>query len=99
MENTSVFKIRLRDYDHVAEMANFVYVGPSGSLETMSIHKNTFEKLATKGAWDSNKYGSPTSQQKNFLDILKSEVKGDLIKWYEEVTNEFMKIQANKSQK
>lgn len=90
-DNKNVFKIRLHDYDHVEEVAHFSFVGSAGTIERFSVHASTFKKLVTKGAWDSNKLGEQSGQQKKFIDVLKSEVKGDLVQWFEELTNEFMK--------
>ena len=90
----SEFNIRLRDYDHVDQMATFSFFGESGNVEMISIHKRTFYNLVTKGAWDEKKYGSITSQQQKFIRALKAEVRGDLVSWYEEVTNEYMKMIA-----
>ena len=90
-ETRDVFKIRLRDYDHVGEVAHFNFVGSAGTLENFSINKYTFGKLVTKGAWNAARLGSISDKQKQFVEILKSEVKGDLVKWFEEITNEFMK--------
>ena len=92
-------KIKLRDYNHVNEVATFTYVTESGRIDYISIHKHTFAALVTKGAWNEAKYGNQSTQQREFIGALKHEVKGDLVSWYEEVTNEFMKMKVSQNKK
>lgn len=94
MENP--LKVKLRDYDHVDQVAHFSFVSESSAaVQSITMHYDTFKKLATPSlASKMSGKDKPSELQASFIAAVKAEIKGDLVKWFEEITNEFMKMKV-----
>ncbi len=80
-------RIQMRKYDRMTDMATFNYINKDGDIMKASVSRFVFERLMVDNAWDPVKLGSMESYQVEIRDIVKDEVKGNYLEWFDTEAN------------
>jgi len=82
--------VKMVEYDQVQDMAKFAFFSTRGETMAIWIHRDTF-KLMMETKWDAQKYGELNLTQREFKEMLQSQMTSGYTLWFDENSNELMR--------